>query len=247
MKKVLTLFLVSVLILVVSLMGISFAKTDVNEVTDVTSENSITVSGQGIVYAKPDVGYVNVGVEIQRLTAKEASEENAKIMNQIVSALLKLGVKEDDLTTLDYSIQPVYNYPEKEAPVLVGYMVRNNLSIKITKKLANGDLDTGFLSEVLDAATSNGANVISGLSFDISNKDELKLEAIKLAMEDAKKKAEVALEVVDEKIKGVAEINISDVYYPVYRDVKNITSEMQTPIFTGTESVQVTVNVKFIF
>ncbi|HPB33657.1 MAG TPA: SIMPL domain-containing protein [Caldisericia bacterium] len=247
MKKVLTLFLVSVLILVVSLMGISFAKTDVNEVTDVTSENSITVSGQGIVYAKPDVGYVNVGVEIQRLTAKEASEENAKIMNQIVSALLKLGVKEDDLTTLDYSIQPVYNYPEKEAPVLVGYMVRNNLSIKITKKLANGDLDTGFLSEVLDAATSNGANVISGLSFDISNKDELKLEAIKLAMEDAKKKAEAALEVVDEKIKGVAEINISDVYYPVYRDVKNITSEMQTPIFTGTESVQVTVDVKFIF
>jgi uncharacterized protein YggE len=247
MKKVLTLFLVSVLILVVSLMGISFAKTDVNEVTDVTSENSITVSGQGIVYAKPDVGYVNVGVEIQRLTAKEASEENAKIMNQIVSALLKLGVKEDDLTTLDYSIQPVYNYPEKEAPVLVGYMVRNNLSIKITKKLANGDLDTGFLSEVLDAATSNGANVISGLSFDISNKDELKLEAIKLAMEDAKKKAEAALEVVDEKIKGVAEINISDVYYPVYRDVKNITSEMQTPIFTGAESVQVTVNVKFIF
>ncbi|HQN48858.1 MAG TPA: SIMPL domain-containing protein, partial [Caldisericia bacterium] len=93
MKKVLTLFLVSVLILVVSLMGISFAKTDVNEVTDVTSENSITVSGQGIVYAKPDVGYVNVGVEIQRLTAKEASEENAKIMNQIVSALLKLGVE----------------------------------------------------------------------------------------------------------------------------------------------------------
>lgn len=247
MKKVLTLFLVSVLILVVSLTGISFAKTDVNEVTDVTSENSITVSGQGIVYAKPDVGYVNVGVEIQRLTAKEASEENAKIMNQIVSALLKLGVKEDDLTTLDYSIQPIYNYPEKEAPVLVGYMVRNNLSIKITKKLANGNLDTGFLSEVLDAATSNGANVISGLSFDISNKDELKLEAIKLAMEDAKKKAEVALEVVDEKIKGVVEINISDVYYPVYRDVKNITSEMVTPIFTGAESVQVTVNVKFIF
>ena len=228
-------------------MGISFAKTDVNEVTDVTSENSITVSGQGIVYAKPDVGYVNVGVEIQRLTAKEAFEENAKIMNQIVSALLKLGVKQDDLTTVDYSIQPVYNYPEKEAPVLVGYMVRNNLSIKITKKLSNGELDTGFLSEVLDTATLNGANVISGLSFDISNKDELKLEAIKLAMEDAKKKAEAALEVVDEKIKGVAEINISDVYYPVYRDVKNITSEMQTPIFTGTESVQVTVDVKFIF
>lgn len=247
MKKVLTLFLVSVLILTVSLVGISFGKSNVNEVSDVTSENSITVTGQGVVYAKPDVGFINVGVEIQRKTAKEASEENAKIMNQIVSALLKLGVKEDDLTTIDYSIQPVYNYPQNEPPVLIGYMARNYLSIKITKKLANGNLDTGFMGEILDTATSNGANLISGISFDISNKDELKLEAIKLAMEDAKKKAEVALKVVDEKIMGVAEINISDISYPVYGNMKNLAPESAPPIFTGSESVQVTVNVKFIF
>ncbi|MGB9749918.1 MAG: SIMPL domain-containing protein [Caldisericia bacterium] len=247
MKKVLTLFLVSVLILTVSLVGISFGKSNVNEVSNVTSENSITVTGQGVVYAKPDVGYINVGVEIQRKTAKEASEENAKIMNQVVNALLKLGVKEDELTTIDYSIQPVYNYPQNEAPVLVGYMARNYLSIKITKKLSNGNLDTGFMSEILDSATSNGANLISGISFDISNKDELKLEAIKLAMEDAKKKAEVALKVVDEKIMGVAEISISDISYPVYKDMKTLAPEAAPPIFTGSESVQVTVNVKFIF
>jgi len=66
-------------------------------------------------------------------------------------------------------------------------------------------------------------------------------------MEDAKKKAEVALKVVDEKIKGVAEINISDISYPVYRDMKNLAPEAAPPIFTGSESVQVTVNVKFIF
>jgi len=247
MKKVLTLFLVSVLVLTISLVGISFGKSEVNEVSNVASENSITVTGQGVVYAKPDVGYINVGVEIQRKTAKEASEENAKIMNQVVNALLKLGVKEDELTTIDYSIQPVYNYPQYEAPVLVGYMARNYLSIKITKKLTNGNLDTGFMGEILDTATSNGANLISGISFDISNKDELKLEAIKLAMEDAKKKAEVALNVVDEKIIGVAEISISDISYPVYRDMKVQAPEAAPPIFTGSESVQVTVNVKFIF
>lgn len=244
MKKVLTLFLVSVLILTISLMGISFGKSDVS---NLSSENFITVTGQGIIYVKPDVGYVNVGVEVQRKTAKEAGEENAKIMNQVVQALLKLGVKEEDLTTIDYTLEPIYNYPPNEAPVLVGYKARNYLRIKVTKKLVSGDLDIGFMGAILDAATSNGANIISGLSFDILNKDELKLQAIKLAMEDAKKKAEVALSVVGEKIVGVSEINISDITFPVYRELKTLVPEAAPPIFTGTESVQVTVNVKFIF
>ncbi|MBC7195090.1 MAG: SIMPL domain-containing protein [Caldisericia bacterium] len=248
MKKVLMLFVVSVLILTISLVGISFGKSEVNEMSNVTSDNFVTVTGQGIVYAKPDVAYINIGVQTEKKTAKEAAEENAKIVDQIVKALFKLGVKEDELETVEYSIEPVYFYPEKEPPVVVGYRVRNLFNIKITKKTQDGKLDTKFIGEVLDASTSNGANIISGINFDILNKEELKLKAIQLAMEDAKKKAETALEVVGEKIRGVAEINISDISYPVYRqDLKMLTAYEATPIFEGTESVQVTVNVKFIF
>lgn len=247
MKKVLTLFLVSVLVLTISLVGIGFGKNDESNSSVVTSENFITVTGLGVVFAKPDVGYVNVGVEIQRKEAKEAGEENAKIMNEVVQALLKLGVKEEDLTTINYNLEPVYNYPPNEAPVLVGFRARNNLQIKVTKKLSNGNIDTAFMGAILDTAISNGANIINGLSFDILNKDELKLEAIKAAMEDAKKKAEVALKVVDETIKGVLEVNISDITFPVFRDLKVFAPETTTPIYTGEESVQVTVNVKFIF
>lgn len=249
MKKVLSLFLVSILILAISFIGVSFGKSSVTEVSNVSSENTITVNGQGAISVKPNVAYINVGVEIQRKTAKEASDENAKIMNNIVQALFKLGIKEEELQTVDYYISPVYNYPENEPPVLVGYMVRNNLRIKITKKLEDGNLDIGFIGEVIDVATSNGANKISGLSFDVLNKDELKLEAIKLAMEDAKKKAEVALSVVGEKIIGVSEINLQDVYFafPVYGETKQLLSETTPPIFTGTETIQVTVTVRFIF
>ncbi len=249
MKKVLTLFLVSVLILGISLIGVSFGKSEVNQVNNVSSENFVTVTGQGVVYAKPDVAYVSVGVETERKTAKEAAEENAKIMDQIVKALQKLGIKVEDLETVEYSVFPVYFYPEKEPPVVVGYKVRNMFNVKITKKTQDGKLDTKFVGEVLDATTSNGANIVSGITFDILDKNELKLKAISLAMEDAKKKAEAALSVVGEKIKGVQEINISDVSYPVYRyDLKTMPApEATTPIFEGSQSVQVTVNVKFIF
>lgn len=249
MKKVLMLFLVSVLILGISLIGVSFGKSEVNQVNNVSSENFVTVTGQGIVYAKPDVAYVSVGVETERKTAKETAEENAKIMDQIFKALQKLGIKEEDLETVEYSVYPVYFYPEKEPPVVVGYKVRNMFNVKITKKTQDGKLDTKFVGEVLDATTSNGANIVSGITFDILDKNELKLKAISLAMEDAKKKAEAALDVVGEKIKGVQEINISDVSYPVYRyDLKTMPApEVTTPIFEGSQSVQVTVNVKFIF
>lgn len=249
MKKVLMLFLVSVLILGISLIGVSFGKSEVNQVNNVSSENFVTVTGQGIVYAKPDVAYVSVGVEIERKTAKEAAEENAKIMDKIIKALQKLGIKDEDLETIEYSVYPVYFYPEKEPPMVVSYKVRNMINIKITKKTQDGKLDTKLIGEVLDTSTANGANIVSGITFDILNKDELKLKAIEIAMEDAKKKAETALKVVGEKIRGVQEINISDVYYPVYRyDLKTtIAPEVTTPIFEGSQSVQVTINVKFIF
>ncbi|MDI6861081.1 MAG: SIMPL domain-containing protein [Caldisericia bacterium] len=249
MKKVLTLFLISVLILGMSLFGVSFGKNEVNQMSNVSSENFLTVTGQGVVYVKPDVAYISVGVEIERKTAKEAAEENAKIMDQIVKALLKLGVKEDELETVEYSISPVYFYPQNEPPVVTGYKVRNVLNIKITKKTQDGKLDTKFIGEVLDATTTNGANVVYGITFDILDKNELKLKAIEFAMEDAKKKAETALNTIGEKIKGVQEINISDISFPVIRyDLKTMPApEITTPIYEGLQSIQVTVNVKFIF
>lgn len=250
MKKVLTLFLVSVLILGISFFGVSFGRNEISQMSNVSSENFLTVTGQGVVYANPDVAYITVGLETERKTAKDAAEENSKIMDQIVKALLKLGVKEDELKTVEYSISPVYFYPQNEPPIVTGYKVRNILNIKITKKTQDGKLDTKFIGEVLDTTTTNGANIVSGITFDILNKNELKLKAIELAMEDAKSKAEVALKAVGEKIKGVQEINISDISYPVIRyDLKTTipTPETLTPIFEGSQSVQVTVNVRFIF
>lgn len=248
MKKSIALFVLSVLILSLTLFGVSFGKSEVSEVNEMSSENIISVTGYGIVSVKPDVCFVNIGVQIQRKTAREASEEAARIMNSVVEGIKNLGYSDDDFETIEYSLAPVYNYPQNEPPVLIGYRVRNILRLKIDEKKDDGNLDTSLIGEVMDTATENGANVISGITFDVLDKNDLKLQAITLAMQDAKEKAETALTAVNESIKSVIEISVSDVSFPSWagKDM-NVRMETAPPIFSGSQNVTVTVNVRFGF
>jgi len=248
MNKNLVLFVVSVLILSVGLFGVSFGGNRVVNVENVASENTISVVGHGVISVKPDVCYVNLGVELQGKTAKEVSEKAATIMNNVITAIKDLGFTDEDLETVEYSLTPVYSYPQNEPPVLTGYRLRNIVRVKITQKNEEGNLDTSLIGEVIDAATENGANVVSGITFDVLNKKELKLQAITLAMEDAKRKAETALAAVNETIKTVIEINVSDVSFPSWIGKNmNLRGESTTPIFTGAQNITVSVNVKFGF
>ena len=248
MNKSVVLFVVSVLILSVGLFGVSFGGTRMSDMDRTTSENTISVTGHGVISVKPDVCYVNLGVELQRKTAKEVSEEVATIMSSVITAIENLGFTDENLETVEYSLTPVYTYPQNEPPVLTGYRLRNIVKVKITQKNEEGNLDTSLIGEVIDAATENGANVISGITFDVLNKKDLKLQAITLAMEDAKKKAETALKAVNETIKTVIEISVSDVSFPSWsgKDM-NLRVETAPQIFAGSQTITVTVNVKFGF
>lgn len=248
MRKSLVLFILSVFLISIALVGVSFGGTEMNNMENISSENVISVVGHGSIGVKPDVCYVDLGVQIQKKTAKEANDEAASIMNEVVNAIKELGFKDEDFETVRYSLTPVYSYPQNEPPVLVGYRVRNILRVKVTEKDDEGNLDTSLIGEVIDVSTENGANVISGISFDVLNKGELKLQAISLAMEDARRKAETALSAVNESIKSVIDINVSDISFPSWI-VKgdDIRMEMGPPVFTGVQYVNVTVNVKFGF
>jgi len=248
MNKNLALFVISVLILSVGLFGVSFGGNEAIPGDRTTSENIISVTGHGVISVKPDVCYVSLGVEIQGKTAREVSEQGATLMNNIINAIKNIEFSDEDFETVEYSLTPVYTYPQNEPPVLTGYRLRNIVRVRITQKNEQGDLDTTFIGEVIDAATENGANVISGITFDVLNKKDLKLQAITLAMEDAKEKAETALAAVNETIKTVIEISVSDVSFPSWagKDM-NLRVETTPPIFTGSQNITVTVNVKFGF
>lgn len=144
--------------------------------------SGIAVGGTGIALVKPDVVRLEVGLELRAATVTDAQKQAADKAQQITDALKKAGIKEEDIKTVDYSIRPNYTYRNNEAPVLNGYIVTNRLSVTIR--------DVKKAGEVIDAAGSAGATLISSIQFTLENNAEALKQARNAAMDDARKKAD---------------------------------------------------------
>ena len=80
---------------------------------------TITVTGEGLVTARPDMAIVSVGVVTRAPTAAEAMAQNSKAMNGVLAAAKQAGIEARDLETSRLSLQPQYSYPgqgSREAP-----------------------------------------------------------------------------------------------------------------------------------
>jgi hypothetical protein len=149
---------------------------------DPNIQNQFSVSGTGKVFAKPDIANLTVGVKTEiKATAAEAVKENTKKMNEIIKALKDLDIEEKDIKTVNYSLNPSYDWSTSRQRLL-GYEVSQNVTIKIR------DLDK--IGEAIAKTTEKGANQIGNIDFTIDDENELKAEARNLAIEKAKAKAE---------------------------------------------------------
>jgi hypothetical protein len=175
-------------------------------------QNTITVSGQGKVLAKPDIGRVDLSVVTESKTVADAVSENNQKMNKVVQAMKDAGISENDLKTVAYNINPKYQYTSGKSSI-IGYEVTQTLEVKIR------DLDKS--SGVLEAAAIAGANQIGSLSFTIDDSDKIKEEATQKAIANAKRKAVTMareLGITLDKLVGFSENNeptASPIYYGV--------------------------------
>ena|SRR3989344_177805 len=183
----------------------------------VAASNTITVSGDGEVFAVPDTATFSVTVQEEAKEVKVAQEAATKKNNDIIAYLKSQGVAEKDIQTTDYSLYPQYDYtnavcsgnycpPGKQ--VLRGFQVSQTLTIKVRDTQKAGDLLAGV--------GSKGASSVSGLSFTIDDQDKLDAEARDKAIAKAKAKAEAladALGVNIVRVVGFSEGGDSPMYY----------------------------------
>ena len=174
--------LISATILLVQ-MTMVIPKMKVGLVGTEGAPNVISVGGMGKVFVEPELANISIGVESRAETAKEASGQNKRDMNQVMSSLKEMGIKDDDIQTVDYSIYPDSRYNEEEGERIVGYVAHNMVQVKVR------DLDK--IGDILDAATDAGANAIRGIRFTVEDPSKYKDEARDLAVADAKSKAEI--------------------------------------------------------
>ena len=177
----------------------------------IPQESAFRVSATGDVYAKPDTAQISLGVKKEAKTVAKAQEEINKINSQLIDELKELGVKEKDIKTTQYGINPRYEYERQSGKRnLVGYSATVNILVK-TK-------DFEKLNQIIDTATNAGANRLNGLSFVIEDKDAVLAEARDQAIDKAKDKAKAIVKASGLSLGKLINVSVSDSgYYPVSR------------------------------
>lgn len=150
--------------------------------TDDSRTKEIVFSGEGKAVVKPDIALVSFAVSTKAETSAGAVNENNQKMNAVIKAIKDAGVNEKDIQTTIYNLQPWYDYT-RNGSVFKGYTLEQQVSVKIR------NLDK--INNVLDKATSAGANNVGNLSFTVDDMEKVKAEARTKAIAEAKKKAEV--------------------------------------------------------
>jgi len=161
-----------------------FAKSPGFPVSSVVTqkESLFSVSGDGKVTVVPDTAIVQLGITSTGATVKVVQTQANQVINAISEKTKSLGVAAKDIETNNYSIYPQYDYQAGKSRI-TGYNVTANLSITVRK------LET--VNDVIDSATSLGANTVGGIQFTVNDdrRKELVKEARVKAVEDAKEKA----------------------------------------------------------
>ena len=215
------------------------------------SFRSFSVSGEGKVVAVPDVAEFSFSViteggkEIAKL-----QKENTDKTNKIIGFIKGQGVDAKDIKTQNYSISPRYQYftcsSEGGAcppPEIVGYTVSQSVQVKVR----NFDK----IGELLAAATQNGANSVSELSFTIDDPTELQNKAREEAITKAKSKAEAIAKAGGFKLGQLLSINEGSIY-PMYElpmgagGGKELSAPAPAPVIEpGSQEISITVNLSY--
>ncbi|MGB8360596.1 MAG: SIMPL domain-containing protein [Acidimicrobiia bacterium] len=240
-RSVIALLAVSAMVLAGCSTGSSSAPPDVIVNTGDT-QTGVSVSGTGEVTGTPDTLEVSIGVSIRADTVAEANALAAEKADAVISSLKSSGVAEEDMTTINYSIWPEYDY-RGDTQTLLGYRVDNTVRAKIR------DIDQA--GDVLDEAVAAGGDevTVSGLNFSIEDDEELVKAAREVAWNDAQSKAEQLAELSGQTLGKATSIveTVSRAPVPVAFDSVGGAAEqaVSTPIEPGTASVTITIQVQF--
>lgn len=195
-------------VLAVELLLVLPAAREVPSAGEAALQNAIHVSGEGRVAAEPDMAEVTIGVETRSVTAQRAVNQNSVDMNAVMEALASLGIADEDIQTVEFSIRPEVDFREDRGTRVVGYIVTNSVRVKIRDIQQAGD--------VLDAATSAGANQIYGIAFTVEDPRPIQEQARSLAVEAGREKAEALAEAAGVRLGRLLSLSEIDFGGPVF-------------------------------
>ena len=199
----------------------------------------ISVRGIGTSEIENDTASIILSVITSAEDTNEAAKQNAKIMTNVTNAIADLGIKNENISTRNYSIKQESSYSAGKT-VYGDYKVSNEIKITLN--------DISLTSAVIDAAVKAGANRLLSLTFYSSNTEIALKSARKQAIQNAKETAILLCEAGGAKLGQILKIEeVSDSVPPKLYTTRavndTVLNEEETPVMSGRTSVSIAVNV----
>ena len=194
--------IISTVIIVLALLALFVFKP-------VSSSNTVNVQGMATVKAMPDLITVSFNIETKNKTSAGATEANTKIYDELVLALVSLGFDKKEIVTEGFNVYPDYDW-------INGRQVDNGYRAYHSVKIELSINESDQISEVIDAGVNAGAGV-SYINFELTQEaqNKYKAEAMTLAAEDARIKAEAVASGFNKNVGKLVSTSVNDFgYYP---------------------------------
>ena len=143
----------------------------------------IVTSGNAVVQRMPDVAYVSLAIESRAATPRQAQQQNATAAAAVVRRLNELSIPEDARRTIGLRLEQEFDNVSGRRTSR-GFLARNALEIRVDDVMRAG--------EIADAAIQAGATSLDGIRFDVKDRAGAEREAIRLAVADARGRADAA-------------------------------------------------------
>lgn len=224
----------AVLILSIMFMTMSYGQ-------EIKQVPQISVTGEGKVKVIPDQVAITVTIETKGNIAKDVKNQNDQKTEAVLKFIKKMNLAPADYKTQRVSLNPQYDYEKKK------HIYNATQTIEILLK------EVSKYDELMEGLVDEGINRIDNVIFKSSKLAQYQSEARKLAMKEAKLKAEDYVSVLGQKLGRAMTISDnSQTYYPqpVYAAMKatvmNDSAASRETLAVGEISITSNVSVSFI-
>ena len=212
------------------------------QMTDLKPLPMINVSGEGKIKTAPDNAIITISQETKGLIAMNVKKENDTKIDLILKFIKKMNIAPTNYLTQKVALNPLYDYENKKQE----YIASQTVSVFL-KDLSKYDV-------LMNGLIENGVNKIDNVEFKSSKLAQLQSEARKLAIKDAKMKADDYVSVLGQKVGKAFTISDNTTNYNpqpvVFATMKSVSmNDSGSPketLAAGDIEIVVNVNVSFI-
>lgn len=196
----------------------------------------IRVVGQSSVSKVPDLFHFSLYIEEKGPVISKLNDSLTDKTGRIIKSLLDQGVEEKDIASMQVQLQPWYEH-RNGITEQKGFVLSRTVHISLRA--------LKLYDKVLDSVFKIGATRMDGFEYGFDDPQSLYLQALELAVEDARVRAEKLAAAAGVKVGKVTSINEVSQYRPVAKMAESrmrVQSDVSMP---GQQAIDARVEVQF--